>query len=399
MADTWKPLNNGARAKRNFSVGGFQMDTSKSPTKTLQNLGGKFSTQNLQFPLDVAAGDAGLGNHGHYIMFYINAQERSKLRTSPEGSGRSIVEGRKQYNIPKFLKEWDSVSKSYKKVVKSAEDAKQINDSVPTKDIEDQIKFFSGDEIPKNKKKVGNVSSGSSTIRVQRAPTKRLKTAIALYMPPSVQVTYGANYTDTEIGGVTDAALEAYNAFAGGNYSGAAEAVLNANQDIADNLKKTLLGAIGILPGFGGTREAFEMKEGAVIADRLELAFKGINKRSFQYTFKMIPKNQKEAEEIRKIVFAFKSNMLPEFVGGNRSGRRLVVPNTFDIQYMYMGSSNQYLHHISTCVLENINVSYGGDRYRTFQATEDGAPPVETQITLAFKEMELITRERVFEGF
>ena len=26
-------------------------------------------------------------------------------------------------------------------------------------------------------------------------------------------------------------------------------------------------------------------------------------------------------------------------------------------------------------------------------------PPVETQITLNFKEMELITRERVFEGF
>ena len=29
----------------------------------------------------------------------------------------------------------------------------------------------------------------------------------------------------------------------------------------------------------------------------------------------------------------------------------------------------------------------------------EGAPPVETTITLNFKEMELITRERVFEGF
>ena len=27
----------------------------------------------LEFPLDVASGDAALGNHGHYIMFYINA--------------------------------------------------------------------------------------------------------------------------------------------------------------------------------------------------------------------------------------------------------------------------------------------------------------------------------------
>ena len=156
---------------------------------------------------------------------------------------------------------------------------------------------------------------------------------------------------------------------------------------------------MGVIPGFQGAREAFEAKEGSVISDRLELAFKGINKRVFQYTFKMIPKNQREAEEIRKIVFAFKANMMPEFVGGNRAGRRLVVPNTFDIQYMYTGKSNEFLHHISTCVLENMSVAYGGDRYKTFEGQDDGAPPVETTITLNFKEMELITRERVFEGF
>ena len=66
---------------------------------------------------------------------------------------------------------------------------------------------------------------------------------------------------------------------------------------------------------------------------------------------------------------------------------------------MYKGNSNEFLHHISTCVLETMSVQYGGERYKTFLAMSDGAPPVETQITLNFKEMELITRERVFEGF
>ena len=46
-----------------------------------------------------------------------------------------------------------------------------------------------------------------------------------------------------------------------------------------------------------------------------------------------------------------------------------------------------------------MNVTYGGDRYKTFEADAEGAQPVETQITLNFKEMELITRERVFEGY
>ena len=48
-----------------------------------------------------------------------------------------------------------------------------------------------------------------------------------------------------------------------------------------------------------------------------------------------------------------------------------------------------------------MSVSYGGDRYKTFSPdpNSEGAQPVETQITLNFKDMELITRERVFEGY
>ena len=122
-------------------------------------------------------------------------------------------------------------------------------------------------------------------------------------------------------------------------------------EQAADGLQSFLLGAVGVIPGLGGLRETAEMKSGVVIADRLELAFKGINKRNFQYTFKMTPKDRREVDMIRKIVFAFKANMMPEFVGGNRGGRRLLVPNTFDIAYMYTGNQNLHLHNISTCVL------------------------------------------------
>ena len=55
------------------------------------------------------------------------------------------------------------------------------------------------------------IRTKGSTIRISRAPTKRLSTAIALYMPASVQVTYGAQYQDTPVGAVTEQALNAYN--------------------------------------------------------------------------------------------------------------------------------------------------------------------------------------------
>ena len=373
----------------------------------------RYSTEMLSFPLNVASAGNGLGNHGHYIMFFINSQQKAKLRTSGEEGGKSIVEGRKQYNIPKYINNWDSASQSYKRQQKDNLDQQLINAAIikeakEKEEAENAVAAASGSEIKHYAKKTkkekivgaGRVKTGGSTIRIERAETRRLKGGIAMYMPASVQVTYDADYTDTDIGGITGDALDAYNKFVEGNYKGASEAIFRIPEGAKDSLSNVLLSSVGALPGMGGAKEVSEMQSGEIITDRLELAFKGIQKRGFSYTFKMIPKNEREADEIRKIVFAFKANMLPEFVAG-RSGRRLVVPNTFDIQYQYMGVSNEYLHHISTCVLENMSVTYGGDRYKTFNASSkgDGAPPVETSITLQFKELELITRERVFEGF
>ena len=155
---------------------------------------------------------------------------------------------------------------------------------------------------------------------------------------------------------------------------------------------------LGDAVGLTGAREAFEINRAEVVADRMELAFKNVNRRNFQYSFKMIPKNEKEADEIRKIIYAFKFNMLPEMTSG-RAGNTMGFPNTFDIEYRFLGKDNDYISRVSTCVLETMTVSYGGDRFKTFAPRDDGAPVVETSLTLSFKELELITRERVAEGY
>ena len=112
----------------------------------------------------------------------------------------------------------------------------------------------------------------------------------------------------------------------------------------------------------------------------------------------MMPRSKEEADQIAEIIFAFKFHMLPELGEGSK-GRNLKVPSTFDIQYMYVNQENNYLHKISTCYLSNMDVTYGGSKYTTYEGNADGAPPVETAIKLTFKEIELITRERVEEGF
>ena len=379
-------------------------NTPKNPAVTLGNYSGKRSTENLSFPLDVEGGP-GVGNHGHYIMFYINAQEKAKLQmggTRFQGGGggknpvRSVIEGNKQNSIGSFIKVVNSSTGNVETKSNKNGHANQLNDNFDHF-TEERFQAGSKTEIA-SLKNARLMNQGQAGIAVRRAPTRRLKTAIALYMPPQVSVTYGSNYTDTEIGGGVALGLSLYDQYSAGKLT-LENAIKQGEETLKEATIKSILGFGGMLPGFQGVAEAEAMREGRIITNRMELAFKGINKRQFQYTFKMIPRSKAEADEIRKIITAFKFNMLPEFTGGNRAGRQLTIPNTFDIQYMYTGNQNQYLHNISTCVLETMSVTYGGDRYKTFEGNSTGAPPVETNLTLNFKEMEIITRERVQEGY
>ena len=221
-----------------------------------------------------------------------------------------------------------------------------------------------------------------------------------MYMPADIKVSYKANYTDTSIGSLTQAASQVI-----GEY-------LNTGTVSGDTIQKNagdVFKAVGIdgivnllsgIPSLGGAREALEMQMGQVVVDRMEMAFKGIDKRKFSYTFKMIPRSAKEAEEVKHIINMFKAHMLPEMVDGNDRGRLMTYPSTFDIQYMYAEQENQYLNKVSTCYLESMDVDYGGDRYYTHEYIDNvGAPPTETSITLQFGEIDLITREKAVEGF
>ena len=119
--------------------------------------------------------------------------------------------------------------------------------------------------------------------------------SIALYMPPTVSVTYTANYTDTPIGSGAAAGLRIIREIAEGRgLSGAAAEALSPESinDMADAAAKLGLSAAGAIPGFQGTRELYEMNQGYIMTNRMELAFKGVAKRAFQYTFKMIPKSE-----------------------------------------------------------------------------------------------------------
>ena len=85
--------------------------TSRSLQASLTNVSSRHKVDALQFPLDVIS-DTGLGNHGHYIMFYINAQEDAELtseKIDQNAKGSVADDPTQQYDVPKFLRKYDEV--------------------------------------------------------------------------------------------------------------------------------------------------------------------------------------------------------------------------------------------------------------------------------------------------
>ena len=366
---------------------------------------GKYKTNMYKFPSDVD-GDPGLGNHGHYINFYINQQAGAQMEfgsATGKSGATSILNDAKQRRIPKYISRLAPNRTTFNRTENtSAVTDNQIDIGPTAEDFEESGGAYTSDR----KVTLRTAGSGESTgLYMKRNPTVRLDTVITLFMPAQVSVSYKSSYEEATIGAGAAIIGDLYNTIKDNQsiqglrqgYEDNKEAIKKA---VGEGAVKALLASADIIPGMSGLRGAIEAQAGVIISDRMELLFKGLGRRDFSYTFAMIPRSLSEAEAIRNIVFAFKYNMLPEFSDGNRAGRKLRVPNTFDIEYMYLGKSNDYLNKISTCVLKSMDVKYGGDRYKTFDPDPDGnPPPVMTEITLSFEELELITRERVAEGF
>ena len=370
----------------------------------------KSATKMLSFPLDVVNADPATGgNHGHYIMFEINEQLSAKLKFGDVADSQGGIKGRENLERAardngesRVRKVFDSKKKKYVKEANPEVFKIFFNDGDPSKGQTEAAKKISDSYATGralNKNPSGDKKNIVQTISVHRAPTKRLDAVISMFMPAGVKVNYKSNYTDQTIGVGAQAASQLI-----GEVVQTGDFNTDTIQQNAGDLatvagRDALLAILSIAPIFEGSKEAIEIGVGAALTDRMEMAFKGIDKRKFSYTFKMMPRSQDESDEIKKIVDMFKFHMLPEMVQASSRGRLMRYPSTFDIKYMYQSVENNYLNKVSECYLESMDVDYGGDRYRTFKANDAGAPPTEVTLTLQFGEIELITRERAIEGF
>ena len=226
------------------------------------------------------------------------------------------------------------------------------------------------------------------------APVKLIKDCVVLYMPEDVSVNYKSNYEAAEIGLVTGLAAAGGDWLKGNMTAG--EVAKGIGMQAAAVIEPLL--SFGTLGTGAGAMAALQRKTGVAAAPMKEMIFQGIDYRTFNYTFKMNPRNRKEAQEIKKIIDCFTYHMLPEKLG---TGAALAyrVPAEFTVRYMYRGRENQYLNQLTFCALTDMKVDYGGgEKYVTYRADNVGAPPVTTSVQLTFQELELIDKRRAIHG-
>ena len=239
-------------------------------------------------------------------------------------------------------------------------------------------------------------SNNSVLSKIVRAKTATA--AIALYMPPGIQVKYSMAY-DVE---ATDAAgtLAASYGEGGGGLGGLGKAITSGIGAVGIEVGKKLIDEVSAALGAGRPAQLISKALGVATNPHEEMFFKKPNFRSFGYTFDFYPKSVGEMEDVNKIIMLFKYHMHPGLDTSSIGGRLFKVPSEFEIHYAYFGQENEYLNKISNCVLQDMNVEYGpAEQWSTFRNDAKGAPPVHTKVTLEFQETQFITKKEITEGY
>jgi len=151
-------------------------------------------------------------------------------------------------------------------------------------------------------------------------------------------------------------------------------------------LASRLVGALG---GNVSPNQLLARGNGEIINPNMELLFGGPTLRNFRFQFKMTPRNEKEAEQIKLIIRAFKRNMAPMAEGGLLGSGNffLKTPNVFKLRYRTGNKNHPFLNRFKQCFLSDMSVSYTGEGiYSTY---EDGTP-VSMILDLSFKETQPI---------
>ena len=230
------------------------------------------------------------------------------------------------------------------------------------------------------------------------------QTSVVLYMPEDVSTGYKANWSGKSFSNVASnlLATAGANGFGEGLAGAAntlgegfAQAVTNiGNKAIRDTISSITGESVSQNDVFGATR-------GVILNPNVELLFAGTDLRNFQLRYKLVPRNDREASDIKEIMMQFKKAMLPKFASGEEmnlvkgeaiKNGFIKVPNVCRVTFMRGGGPNPDVTQYKMCAITQVDINYTPDG--TYATYSDGSM-VAIELSLNFQETKLIFAEEV----
>lgn len=203
-------------------------------------------------------------------------------------------------------------------------------------------------------------------------------------------------------------------ALAGGDF-----AKLGNLTDQAGNLKafQSAVSAsiLNKIPGVAGNLTLNDISgstRGIVLNPNAEVLYDSPNMREIGMVFKMVPKNARDAYNIKMICDTFRTASLPRFGGeGNiesftssknatpvnlQADNFIRVPYLCKFSFMTGGNTNKWISQFKPCAITRVQVNYTPDG--TYAAYGDSSP-IATELSINFLESKLIYQNEVAEGF
>jgi len=182
------------------------------------------------------------------------------------------------------------------------------------------------------------------------------------------------------LGGAKDAFDGEAAAFLG-TIKSTGDELFNLGGQAGEGLKSNL--AAKIVRGFGSNITASQVlarSKGQVLNPNMELLFNGPTLRQFQFEFQFVPRNQKEGQEVKKIIREIKIGSTPKLDGGVF----IRTPDIFQVTYKKGSGDHPFLNSFKPMALTSMSVNYTGSG--TYATYEDGTP-VAMNMSLTFQEL------------
>ena len=156
--------------------------------------------------------------------------------------------------------------------------------------------------------------------------------------------------------------------------------------------------AVGI---FGSNMSAASLtsrSSGQVLNPNMELLFKGVQLRTFPFSFSFTPRSRDESLMVKQIINIFKRSMAAKTTtAGGQGGRGIFIqaPDIFELRFMRGARPHPFLYQMKPMALKGMNVNYSDTG--AFITYEDSTP-VKMTLNLSFTELNPIYAEDYFEN-